>query len=173
MFLDEFSKELQHKFLMRNFVAGWQNKPGPIDIMVIGTEPGMVGTSINRKPLSTSHSGKLFWKIVKDTGWKDKTIYITNLIKYPLLNSRDPTEVEIAENMPLLEQEIMKYKPALVLCLGKHSMIMFSLRTYSSRIVGNHTIAAINHPGYYLRKPAHIKDAVNFLKSIEITEKNL
>jgi DNA polymerase len=171
MFLDEFDKEIQKKFLMKEFVAGWQNRPGKVDIIIIGTEPGMIGACVNRKPLGNSHSGKLLSKLLKESHLNNETVYVTNLIKYPLLNNRDPTLTEINENKTLLDAEIEKYNPRLVLCLGKYSMQVFGLQTYKIK-VDNYgiTFAAINHPGYYLRKPSSVKTAISFLSTLVKTE---
>lgn len=174
MFLDELTKDLQKVFLMKDYIAGWQNKPGKVDVMIIGTAPGMTGAVINRKPLSGSHSGKLLWSMIRQTPLNQKTIYITNLIKYPLRNNREPTEGEINENKPVLNQEILKYNPKIVICLGKHAMMLFGLRTYQTKTDEfGIKFVSINHPGYYLRKPSQIQTAVIFLKEHSLSEENL
>jgi len=166
MFLDEFSKEIQKKFLMTEFIAGWQNKSGKVQIMIIGTAPGMIGSSVNRKPLSNSHSTKVLWDILYKANYHNETIYLTNLIKYPLLNNKEPTEKDITNNLPILREEILKYNPKVVICLGKHSMTLFGLRTYEQKMDEfGITFLSINHPGYYIRKPGQINTAIDFLKS--------
>lgn len=171
IFLDEFPKNLQKNFMLKDFVAGWQNKKGKVKIMIIGTSPEMAGTFINRKTLSNSHQGKLLWNILKQATLDQEIIYMTNLIKYPLLNIREPTKIEIKENKPLIDYEIEFYKPVIVICLGKYTMSLYNLHTYQKKIINEVKIISINHPGYYLRKPNNLKTVIDFLK--EETKTNI
>lgn len=164
MFVDELPKDLRGIFGSKDFISGWQNKPGKVDVMIIGTAPGMTGAAINRKPLSASHSGKILWQMLKESGWDQHTIYITNLVKYPLRNNREPTNAEIMENKPVLDLEIEKYNPKIIIGLGKHVNQVFNLKTYSQMNYLNTVIISINHPGYYARKPGKIPEAIDYLK---------
>jgi len=164
MFLDELPKELHDIFVNRDFIAGWQNRPGKIEVMIIGTSPGMSGAAINRKPLFATKEGKMLWKMLKDTGWDKHTVYLTNIIKYPLRNNRDPTLAELKESKPILDFEIEKYNPTIIIVLGKYVNSMFDIKTYGQVNYMNTCIISINHPGYYLRKPSKIQEALDFLK---------
>jgi uracil-DNA glycosylase family 4 len=164
MLLSEFPKEIQDVYLKKDFIAGWQNKAGKVQIMVVGIAPSVVGAAVNRKPLSDSSSGKILWRILKEVGLDNKIIYITNVVKYPLNNNRNPMDWEIQNGKITLHFEIEKYNPETIILLGRYANSIFGLSRFGKLALENSTVISIDHPGYYLRQPYKIQEAIDFLK---------
>lgn len=143
--------------MIKDLVPGWRNKDGPVDIMIVGQSPSSVGAVINRKPLSESKSGKILWNMLRKAGLEDKTVYITNLVKYPV---KEPTQEDIDECKKYLIAEFKQYNPKYILILGKHNSAEFQIPFYNKR--GN--IFCMPHPMYFFYNQLEIDYAVDFLK---------
>jgi uracil-DNA glycosylase family 4 len=147
-------------------ISGWQNKSGSPEIVIVGLAPSIYGAAINKKPLSSSRSGKLLWSILARANLDSKVIYLTNLIKTPLPDNRPPTDKEIVKNAPLLASELHKIKPSKIIALGKVVSNHFNLQFFSQK----HNIISIPHPAYLLHSRVKQNEVVEFLKKAFIQQ---
>jgi DNA polymerase len=92
---------------------------GPTDakIMLIGQNPGREEVKTGRP--FVGRSGKYLDKVLKKHGLDRNQLYITPVVKEPTPNNRKPTAQEIAHWMPVLENEIKKIRPEIILLMGR------------------------------------------------------
>ncbi|MCD6598750.1 MAG: uracil-DNA glycosylase [Bacteroidales bacterium] len=88
-------------------------------VLLIAQSPGKVEDAKNR--MFIGPSGKLFNELLEHAGISRETIYLTNLIKCMLPNSRRPSQNEIKQCTVYLDKEIELIRPKLIVPLGFHS----------------------------------------------------
>lgn len=88
-------------------------------LMLIAQSPGETEDEQNK--MFTGPSGKLFNKLLKQAGINRKSVYLTNLIKCMLPNSRRPSREEISQCKFYIEKEIEIIQPEVIVPLGFHS----------------------------------------------------
>lgn len=70
-------------------------------------------------------SGKLLNDMLASINLKREQVYITNIVKYRPPENRDPSSEEKQEFMPFLIRQIQVINPKLIVCLGRHSGMVF------------------------------------------------
>jgi len=88
-------------------------------VLLLAQSPGKVEDEKNR--MFIGPSGKLFNELLEHAGISRETIYLTNLIKCMLPNSRRPSQDEIKQCTVYLDKEIELIQPKLIVPLGFHS----------------------------------------------------
>jgi len=91
---------------------------GPEDakVMVVGEAPG--ANEVEQGEPFVGRAGNKMNDVLSDIGVDRSELYITNLVKIRPPENRDPKKDEIKAWAPLLEEEIEKVDPDIILTLG-------------------------------------------------------
>ena len=101
--------------------------------MFIGLSAGKLGALITKVPFTKDGSGRLLQRILGHLGFSESdefsikpkliNVYITNLAKGRYLdkngNNQLPSDDEVHDWYPYLEDEISRVKPTMIIALGK------------------------------------------------------
>ncbi len=102
----------------RTFAISGEGNPGS-KLMLLAQSPGKSEDEQNK--MFTGPSGKLFDELLEQAGVARESIYLTNLIKCMLPNSRRPSREEISQCRYYIDKEIEIVKPKTIVPLGFHS----------------------------------------------------
>lgn len=91
---------------------------GPLDaeVMLVGEAPG--ADEVKEREPFVGRAGEKLEEILRDIGVERTELYITNLVKVRPPDNRNPKKNEIEAWKPLLEQEIEKVDPDVIIPLG-------------------------------------------------------
>lgn len=118
-------------------------------IMFIGEAPGEQEAKL-RRPF-VGRSGQLFRKVLREVGYAEEDVYISNIVKVRPPENRDPLPAEILAYQPYLNQEIDLVQPLLIATLGRFSMAKFLPDVKVSQVHGRlHKVIWNEHPQYVL-----------------------
>ena len=90
--------------------------PDTTKYMLIGEAPG--ANEVEEKEPFVGRAGKKMDDILSDIGMDRSELYITNLVKVRPPDNRDPKKKEIEAWAPLLEEEIERVNPEIIITLG-------------------------------------------------------
>lgn len=107
--------------LSSNLVFG-EGSPN-CEVLFIGEAPGALEDELKRP--FVGRSGQLLRKNIRDLGWKEENVYITNIVKRRPPANRDPSPEEIEKYKPYLTRQIGIIKPKVIVPLGRFSMNYF------------------------------------------------
>ena len=93
------------------------------EVLFIGEAPGF-NEDREKRPF-VGRAGQLLRKCIRDLGWKETDVYITNIVKRRPPENRDPNDEEIASYKPYLAQQIDIINPKIIVSLGRFSMNYF------------------------------------------------
>lgn len=93
------------------------------EVLFIGEAPGF-NEDAQKRPF-VGRAGQLLRKNIRDLGWKEEAVYITNIVKRRPPENRDPNEEEIEKYRPYLARQIEIIDPKIVVPLGRFSMNYF------------------------------------------------
>lgn len=155
------------------------------EIMFIGEAPGY-NEQVQRRPF-VGRSGQLLRQILRDLGFDEKEVFISNIVKARPPDNRDPSPEEIASFRPFLNREIELIDPKLIVTLGRFSMAKFLPDVLISQVHGRlHKIKwqdkplfvlPMYHPAAALRstqlKTAFSKDFEKLPKTLAWVKKQL
>lgn len=112
-------KQRSKGFDLEGLVEGSGNEEA--NIMFIGEAPG-VNEIKNNKPFS-GKSGSILNENLKDIGLKRGNVFISSIIRSRPYNNknRKPNKREIFAQSPLIDWEIKKVNPLIIVTLGKSS----------------------------------------------------
>lgn len=139
--------------LFANLVFGEGNPD--CQVLFIGEAPGALEDELIRP--FVGRSGQLLRKCIREIGWKEEDVYITNIVKRRPSENRDPLPKEIEAYQPYLTRQIGIIKPAVIVTLGRFSMNYFLPEAKISRDQGKlftteyWQIFPMLHPAYALR----------------------
>ncbi|MSU60687.1 MAG: uracil-DNA glycosylase [Candidatus Staskawiczbacteria bacterium] len=149
--------------LKTNLVFGEGN--ADCQVLFIGEAPGALEDELVRP--FVGRSGQLLRKCIRELGWKEEDVYITNIVKRRPPENRDPSPKEIEFYKPYLTRQIEIIKPKIIVTLGRFSMSYFlpeakisrdqgKLRRVETRdefapSAGDWYIVPMLHPAYALR----------------------
>ena len=123
--LDKLKKEMEGNktlpLMGANLVFGEGNSD--CDILFIGEAPGM-NEDRERRPF-VGRAGQLLRKNIRELGWKENDVYITNIVKRHPPENRDPSQEEIEAYKPYLARQIDIIAPKMIVPLGRFSMNYF------------------------------------------------
>ena len=145
-------------------------------VVFIGEAPGFEEDKQVRP--FVGRSGQLLRKNIRDIGWKEENVYITNIVKRRPPANRDPSPDEIEAYKPYLTRQLEIIKPKIVVTLGRFSMNYFLPEAKISLDHGKvfrfdgFLLYPIYHPAAALRSTG-MKDEFedNFKKLPKILEK--
>ena len=92
-------------------------------ILFIGEAPGM-NEDREKRPF-VGRAGQLLRKNIRDLGWRESDVYITNIVKRRPPENRDPMPEEIEAYKPYLARQIDIIAPKMIVPLGRFSMNYF------------------------------------------------
>ncbi len=139
--------------LKTNLVFGEGNPE--CEVLFIGEAPGL-NEDQQKRPF-VGRAGQLLRKNIRDLGWKEEDVYITNIVKRRPPENRDPNEEEIAKYKPYLSRQIEIIDPKLIVPLGRFSMNYFLPAAKITRdqgklfSAGKYRILPMLHPAAALR----------------------
>ena len=117
----EIEKDKSLQLLEANLVFGEGNPD--CEVLFIGEAPG-ANEDRERRPF-VGRAGQLLRKNIRDLGWQEKDVYITNIVKRRPPENRDPLPEEIESYKPYLARQIEIIAPKIIVPLGRFSMNYF------------------------------------------------
>ncbi len=127
-------------------------------VLFIGEAPGQ-NENIQKRPF-VGRGGQLLRKMIREIGWREEDVYITNIVKRRPPENRDPLPEEIEAYQPYLARQIEIIAPRIIVTLGRFSMNYFLPKakiTHDHGVVfekGGRLICPLFHPAAALRNPA-------------------
>lgn len=148
-------------------------------VMFIGEAPGFHEDE-QRRPF-VGRAGQLLRKMIRDLGWKEEEVYITNIVKRRPPENRDPLPEEIGAYKPYLTRQIEIINPKVIAPLGRFSMNYFLPEAKISRDQGRvfrlngRLVVPLYHPAAALRGTGVLEELkASFKRLPDIVEgKNL
>ncbi len=92
-------------------------------VLFIGEAPGF-NEDREKRPF-VGRAGQLLRKCIRDLGWQEKDVYITNIVKRRPPENRDPNPEEIESYQSYLTRQIEIINPKIIVPLGRFSMNYF------------------------------------------------
>lgn len=138
---------------------------GQVDVLFVGEAPGREEDQ-QGKPF-VGQSGRLFRSILQSyiQQYGSFSYVITNIVKCRPPDNRTPTSKEIKACLPYLEDEIRRYSPKRIVCLGNTAKRVLPKTVKSSwGYIGDLNgipVWAIWHPAYVLRNSGLLKEYAN------------
>ncbi|OGI92498.1 hypothetical protein A2933_01145 [Candidatus Nomurabacteria bacterium RIFCSPLOWO2_01_FULL_46_18] len=114
-------EESENLPLKTNLVFGEGNSD--CDVLFIGEAPGF-NEDREKRPF-VGRAGQLLRKSIRELGWKEADVYITNIVKRRPPENRDPSPEEIESYKPYLTRQIEIINPKIIVPLGRFSMNYF------------------------------------------------
>lgn len=130
-------------------------------VLFIGEAPGF-NEDAQRRPF-VGRAGQLLRKNIRDVGWKEKDVYITNIVKRRPPENRDPLPEEIEAYKPYLTRQIDIISPKIIVPLGRFSMNYFLPLAKITRDqgklfkVGKYFVLPMLHPAAALRGTTNMR----------------
>jgi len=107
--------------LATNLIFGEGNPD--CDVLFVGEAPGM-NEDIQTRPF-VGRGGQLLRQMIREIGWREEDVYITNIVKRRPPDNRDPLPEEIAAYQPYLTRQIEIIDSKVIVALGRFSMNYF------------------------------------------------
>src|SRR3989344_6041114 len=104
-------------------------------VLFIGEAPGAKEDEFVRP--FVGRSGQLLRKSIRELGWKEEDVYITNIVKRRPPENRAPLPEEITAYKPFLTLQIEIISPKIIVPLGRFSMNYFLPEAKISRDQGH------------------------------------
>jgi DNA polymerase len=125
------------------------------DVFFVGEAPGF-NEDREKRPF-VGRAGQLLRKYIRELGWLENSVYITNIVKRRPPENRDPNLEEIENYKPYLARQIDIIGPKIIVPLGRFSMNYFLPAAKITRDqgklfkVGKYFILPMLHPAAALR----------------------
>lgn len=126
-------------------------------VMFIGEAPGR-DEDIQIRPF-VGRGGQLLRQCLREAGFKEEDVYITNIVKRRPPENRDPLSEEIEAYKPYLTRQIEIIAPPVIVPLGRFAMNYFlpaaKITKDQGKIfrIGGRCIVPMLHPAAALRAP--------------------
>lgn len=130
-------------------------------VLFIGEAPGF-NEDQQKRPF-VGRAGQLLRKNIREIGWQETEVYITNIVKRRPPANRDPLPEEIKSYQPYLDRQIKIINPKIIVPLGRFSMNYFLPRAKITRDQGkvfkvkDWIVIPILHPSAALRGNENMK----------------
>ena len=167
--------------LTTNMVFGEGNPD--CEVLFIGEAPG-AEEDRQVRPF-VGRSGQLLRKSIRELGWKEEDVYITNIVKRRPPENRDPLPEEITAYKPFLTLQIEIISPKIIVPLGRFSINYFLPEAKISRDQGHlfevtlrqgskkWFVAPMFHPSAALRAPAMMAEFQKNFKNLPMMLKKI
>jgi len=93
------------------------------DVLLVGEGPGAREDATGRPFVGPA--GQLLAELLRSIGWEREDVFITNIVKCRPPANRDPEPNEIAACGGYLDRQEAGLDPAVVVTLGRHSLIRY------------------------------------------------
>jgi len=93
------------------------------DVLFVGEAPGF-NEDREQRPF-VGRAGQLLRAGIRELGWREEDVYITNIVKRRPPENRDPNPEEIESYKPYLAKQIDIINPKIIVLLGRFSMNYF------------------------------------------------
>ena len=149
----EMEQDKDLPLIRANLVFG-EGNPN-CQVLFVGEAPGF-NEDEQRRPF-VGRAGQLLRKSIRDLGWQERDVYITNIVKRRPPENRDPNPEEIEAYKPYLKRQIEIISPKIIVPLGRFSMNYFLPMAKITRDqgklfnVGDYFILPMLHPAAALR----------------------
>ena len=172
--LEKLKKEMEQDKklpLKTNLVFGEGNPDG--EVLFIGEAPGQ-NEDREIRPF-IGRAGQLLRKNIRDLGWEESDVYITNIVKRRPPENRDPLPKEIESYKPYLARQIDIINPKIIVPLGRFSMNYFLPLAKITRDqgklfkLGKYHILPMLHPAAALRGTTAMNMFVDTFKKLPAT----
>lgn len=147
-------------------------------VMFIGEAPGFYEDQAGRP--FVGRAGQLLRNLIKELGWREGDVYITNIVKRRPPDNRDPFPEEIEAYRPYLARQIEIINPKIIVPLGRFSMNYFLPEAKITRDQGkvfrvrDRLVVPMFHPAAALRSTGVLDQLrVSFLKLPSIIAGNV
>jgi len=157
---EEISRDASLPLREANLVFGEGNPD--CEVMFIGEAPGM-NEDMQKRPF-VGRAGQLLRKMIRELGWKEEDVYITNIVKRRPPENRDPLPEEIESYKPYLTRQIEIIDPKVIAPLGRFAMNYFLPEAKISRDHGRvfrvegRLVAPLYHPAAALRSTGVLEE---------------
>ncbi|TSC77960.1 MAG: DNA polymerase bacteriophage-type [Parcubacteria group bacterium Gr01-1014_24] len=149
----EMTEDKSLPLLESNLVFGEGNSN--CQVIFIGEAPGF-NEDREGRPF-VGRAGQLLRKFIRDLGWQERDVYITNILKRRPPENRDPNPEEIESYKPYLARQIDIINPKIIVPLGRFAMNYFLPAAKITRdqgklfSTGKYFILPMLHPAAALR----------------------
>lgn len=136
----------------------------PCKIMFIGEFPGKY--ELKSTKFFAGHMGEALYEKIAQHNININTCYFTNVVKFQP-EGKKPSASEIKICAPLLEEEINRAEPEIIITLGREALIAvlgrgYSLTDFNGTVVPHPTrqnvkVIPLFNPGYVLKNPAALE----------------
>jgi uracil-DNA glycosylase family 4 len=132
------------------------------EVIFIGEAPG-ANEDIEKRPF-VGRGGQLLRKNIRNIGWKEEDVYITNIVKRRPPENRDPLPEEIEAYKPYLARQIEILAPKVIVTLGRFSMNYFLPMAKITKDQGKifrlskYCVLPMFHPAAALRNPEVMRE---------------
>ncbi len=145
---------------------------GSVDckVMFIGEAPGFHEDQ-QKRPF-VGRAGQLLRTMIREIGWKEEEVYITNIVKRRPPENRDPLPEEIEAYKPYLARQIEIIDPKVIAPLGRFSMNYFLPEAKISRDQGKvfrlngRLVVPLYHPAAALRSTGVLNELKESFKRL-------
>lgn len=126
-------------------------------ILFVGEAPG-ANEDEQKRPF-VGRAGQVLRRMIREVGWREADVYITNIVKRRPPENRDPLPEEIAAYKPYLTRQIDIIAPRVIVPLGRFAMNYFLPDAKITRDNGKtfridgRLIIPLFHPAAALRAP--------------------
>ena len=140
------------------------------EALFIGEAPGAIEDEQVRP--FVGRSGQLLRQCIRELGWKEEDVYITNIVKRRPPENRDPLPEEIQSYKPYLTRQIEIINPKVIVPLGRFSMNYFLPDAKITRDqgklfqAGQWFVAPMFHPSAALRAPSMMEEFKKNFKNL-------
>jgi DNA polymerase len=118
---EEMTNDKNLPLLESNLVFGEGNPD--CEVLFIGEAPGF-NEDQQKRPF-VGRAGQLLRTNIRELGWRETDVYITNIVKRRPPENRDPNEEEIEKYKTYLARQIDILNPKIIVPLGRFSMNYF------------------------------------------------
>lgn len=142
-----------------NLVFG-EGNPNP-EVVFIGEAPGK-NEDEQKRPF-VGRGGQLLRRCIKEAGFREEDVYITNIVKRRPPDNRDPLPQEIEAYKPYLKRQLDILRPEIIVPLGRFSMNYFLPMARITKDQGKifkmqkFCVVPMFHPAAALRNPESMK----------------
>ncbi len=174
--LKQIHQALKRKFKDKNLVLG--HGAADAKVVFVGTAPGEDEEREGR-PIA-GPSAKLLNQLLRSAGLTSRNIYVTNVLKYRLSDTKEPTSKEIKAHAIFLKEEIKSVNPQVVITLGNLALTGIGLRQPLDNVHGRtfnfgtyellptfHPIQALENPDIRTLSQADFVKLKDLLKTRE------
>lgn len=154
----------------------------PAKYLFVSDKPSKEDSDINK--IFSGPQGQLLFHRLLLCGFdiNDKLgCYFTNAVKYTLPGSSDISSEDLKLCKPILEEEIKRVNPEVIICLGSHALKAVvgknaTLSDFRGKLTAienqNYKVFATYNPSYILRNPEALEAFDNDLKILALIQNN-